>query len=95
MNLSTSNKFEPVALPEPPFHAWYSSLAAAFLGSGIWRHEDGREIEITLAHEDRTMGERHYSWTDRVYLGRVTERLRQGRTATYAPGTVYCPHLPS
>lgn len=67
---------------------WFSAQAAAFAGSGIWLHEDGREVEVTLAHDDRAEGEPEYGWSDTVYLGIVTKRLRKGRAGWHEPPTV-------
>lgn len=68
-----------------PYHAWFSAEAAVFAGSGIWLHEDGREVEVTLAHHDRTEGEQAYGWDDAVYLGKVTKRLRDGQHRFIVP----------
>lgn len=60
------------------YHAVYSLKAALKYGSGIWLTPDGREVEVTAVDESRENLYRIYGWEDKVYVGIVTKRLRQG-----------------
>jgi hypothetical protein len=58
------------------WHAWYSEEMAKRTGTWIYRHEDGREVEITCITINQDHGTK---WDDMAYLGIVTESIRRGR----------------
>lgn len=60
------------------YHAVFSLQAAFEYGSGIWLTTDGREVEVTCVDESRENLYKIYQWKDKVYVGLVTKRLRQG-----------------
>lgn len=61
------------------YHAVYSLKAALEHGSGIWLSTDGKtEVEVTAVNESREDLYKIYGWKDKVYVGTVTKRLRQG-----------------
>ena len=75
------------------YHAVYSPSAALEYGSGIWLGEDGREVEATCVDADRDNLYAIYGWRDKVYVGRVTKRLRQGMpdTTSWMSPSLYRP----
>ena len=79
--------------PPSPCHAVYSLSAALEYGSGIWLGVDGREVEVTCVDHDLDNIYRIYGWKDKVYVGKVVWRLRQGwPDTTMQP--LYAPYLP-
>lgn len=76
------------------YHAVYSEQAAAIYGSGVWLSTDGvTEVEVTSVDTDRGRLFHLYGWSDKVYVGTVTKRLRQGKPDP-SPLPVYSPYLP-
>lgn len=81
--------------PDEPtvYHAVYSLQAALEYGSGIWLSVDGREVEVTCVDASRENLYSIYGWPDKVYVGQVTKRLRQGYPDS-SPSWVHSVYLP-
>ena len=68
--MSFAQEFNDQAPPEGFLHAWFSYKQAERTGSIWYRHQNGREVEVTtvLGSAGRL------SWDDAVYLGLVLDK---------------------
>ncbi len=70
-------------MPEEPKkkrYGWFSAKSVE-VGSrtAIYRHVDGREVEITGIFDSDKIEDIGFNWDDAVCLGEVTHWLRVGR----------------
>ena len=65
--------------PEEEKQAWYSAKAAERYGTHIYASVDGREVEVTEVSSNADS----YKWDDKVDMGKVTKRLRDGEKPSH------------